>query len=1045
MFSKKEPILIPMKTAPFFILSTLATTFGWAADVTVHAVDIPFADYSVTPFTTADGKMSFGMSGSTYSVGGNAPNSFGGAAGGTNVNAFDAGDGVTMSLTFANDAGLRQFGSIWTNTSVQISGFIADPGVSTTGAGGATASYNAGSGTVTLSQAWAAGTVVLYDFSNPAASAGTTLTFTFGGGNAGYQWAMNRIVYEDSLVSSGPVITTPMPAETQAIADVTTTLSVVVDTSILPAATYLWEFDDGGGFTQVGTEPTYQFVGGAATNGTYRVTLDNGQGTDSSTTVVTSVDDGDGINNQWEIDFFGDHTLHDGAADPDLDGLTNSEEFAAGTNPANADTDGDGLTDGEEATEGTNPLLLDSDGDGYGDGYELNVSLTDPGSVASTRGVSAGRNSIGITFASSRGLNRGVNLSTTAIAGAPEFAQSNWNVSGVLGNIGQISEGDIVGPVSETLVDSSGNVTTMGFEAEVASTWSTTFNREQPIGGLLSGYLYVDAATPAGVLDLSGIPYARYDVVIYLISQNGGGRALINEFDASPRNEFNLRTTPLVARGIDPVWSVSSDPSVAVDGSNENYPAATHVIFRGLTGSDASFDLTRVLDNVGFAAIQVVEDLDGDGDGMGDFYEASVGLDPADDGTTDAVRQGTSGDFDGDGISNIAEHRRGTNPTSNDSDGDGVLDQHETDTGVFVSATDTGTDPLIADTDGDGARDGAEVLAGVNPLGDGDTDQDGWLDSYELINGFDANDPGSPGSPNGGDPLSFGIAFNSNAGPGAATEFGEFVYAGAPGVEQRNWNRTNDIANTGAGTTGGLLDIQGPQAASLVDSVGDLLTGVTFDFVSGGGAYAGRSETGTPFGLLFNSWIYSGANVGTTVTIGNIPYSEYDVYVYFGADTNNRQAKVSSTAGGATYSFATDSNATAANSLAGATYVETTDTGEGYPRANYAVFRGVTSSTFDVTTTSVAGNVGIYGVQVVGGGPGAGAAPTLINGVLSGNRFTADFTAPRSGTYVFERSLNLQDLWVPVGAPLTVSAGVFEVVDPAVPPGGKAFYRVRRE
>jgi len=70
-----------------------------------------------------------------------------------------------------------------------------------------------------------------------------------------------------------------------------------------------------------------------------------------------------------------------------------------------------------------------------------------------------------------------------------------------------------------------------------------------------------------------------------------------------------------------------------------------------------------VLDNAGFAAIQVVEDLDSDGDGMGDFYEASVGLDPADDGSTDALREGADGDHDGDGISNLAEQGRGTNPT----------------------------------------------------------------------------------------------------------------------------------------------------------------------------------------------------------------------------------------------------------------------------------------------------------------------------------------------------------------------------------------------
>lgn len=1049
-FIGNESFLDFMSLLRNFAIPVISISCVWGADVTVFPDVIPAADYSVTPYQTTDGKLEMLMSGSTYSFGGAGAGSFGGAADGNNENAFDAGDGVTMTLTFASDAGLREFASIWTNTSVEISGFASDPGVSTTGAGNATASYDEESGAVTLSQGWAGGTAVIYDFATPSASAGQTLTFTFGGGGANYQWAMNRITYDDNLVSGGPVITTGLSAATQGIVGVTTTLSVEVDPSILPAPIYQWEFDDGGGFTLVGTESTYSLIGGAATDGTYRVTLDNGQGTAQSETVVTSTDDGDGVNNQWEIDFFGDHLLHDAAADPDADGRNNGQEFADGTNPTAVDTDGDGLTDGQESIGGTNPILADSDGDGYGDGYEVNTSETDPNDVTSTPGVSDGRSSIGITFGSTRGLNPGVNLSPTAIAGAPGFAQSNWNVSELLGDTGQISEENIAAPNAGELVDSSGNPTSMGFEIEVVSTWSTTFNQDQPIGGLLSGYLHVTAANPTGVLDLSGIPYDRYDVVIYLINQGGNGRALIRDFNADPRVEYTVTTPLLVQPGNDPVWGTSFDPSVAVDGSNENYPQASHVVFRGLTGSEAAFDLSFVLDNVGYAAIQVVEAVDSDGDGMGDVYETSVGLDPADDGTTDAEKEGAAGDFDGDGISNIDEHRRGTNPTSNDSDQDGVFDQHETDTGNFVSATDAGTDPLIADTDGDGADDGVEVMANVNPLGDGDADEDGYLDSYELLNGpTDPNDANSPGSPNGGDPLSFGVAFNSDSGPGGTVEFGPLVYAGAPGVEQKNWNRTIDFFNSQAETFGGLTDIAQPQEASIVDSTGQPLPGVTFDFTSGGGAYAGNSETGTPFGRLFNSWIYSPAGVDTTVTLGNIPYAEYDAYVYFGADANNRRARVSSDAAGTTYSYATDSNATIGSSVAGANYVETTDAADGFPRANYAVFRGLTGSTFDVTTRWETeggnGNVGIFAVQIVGGGPGVGALPLLDNVAVDGTAMTADLTVVSGGTYVLERSLDLDDSWTQVGDAFSVSAGTSQVSDPEIPAGGKAFYRVRRQ
>jgi hypothetical protein len=44
-----------------------------------------------------------------------------------------------------------------------------------------------------------------------------------------------------------------------------------------------------------------------------------------------------------------------------------------------------------------------------------------------------------------------------------------------------------------------------------------------------------------------------------------------------------------------------------------------------------------------------------------------------------------------------------------DSDGDGLADCYETNTGVYVSPTDTGTDPSNPDTDGDGLLDGEEV------------------------------------------------------------------------------------------------------------------------------------------------------------------------------------------------------------------------------------------------------------------------------------------------------------------------------------------------
>ena len=81
-------------------------------------------------------------------------------------------------------------------------------------------------------------------------------------------------------------------------------------------------------------------------------------------------------------------------------------------------------------------------------------------------------------------------------------------------------------------------------------------------------------------------------------------------------------------------------------------------------------------------------------------------------------------DTDGDGIGDNAETNTGiylsptdtgTDPENADSDGDGLSDSSETNTGSYASSVDTGTDPGNADTDGDGINDGDEYNAGSDP------------------------------------------------------------------------------------------------------------------------------------------------------------------------------------------------------------------------------------------------------------------------------------------------------------------------------------------
>jgi hypothetical protein len=70
--------------------------------------------------------------------------------------------------------------------------------------------------------------------------------------------------------------------------------------------------------------------------------------------------------------------------DNDRDGLSDSEEIAAGSNLCKSDTDDDGLRDPEEVLiYGTSPARPDTDSDGMNDGPEIIAGTipTDPGSV----------------------------------------------------------------------------------------------------------------------------------------------------------------------------------------------------------------------------------------------------------------------------------------------------------------------------------------------------------------------------------------------------------------------------------------------------------------------------------------------------------------------------------------------------------------------------------------------------------------------------------------------------------------------------------------
>ncbi len=149
-------------------------------------------------------------------------------------------------------------------------------------------------------------------------------------------------------------------------------------------------------------------------------------------------------------------------------------------------------------------------------------------------------------------------------------------------------------------------------------------------------------------------------------------------------------------------------PSIAV---GQNF------YIRWVTDSDNTRDtMTYGIDNLRAGP------KDSDRDGMPDVWENANGLNPTN--SLDALL-----DADNDGLTNLQEYQRGTNPRLADTDGDGLTDGQE---------VTLGTNPLSADSDADGMPDGWEATNGLNPLvndASADADSDGLTNLQEYQRG----------------------------------------------------------------------------------------------------------------------------------------------------------------------------------------------------------------------------------------------------------------------------------------------------------------------
>ncbi len=132
---------------------------------------------------------------------------------------------------------------------------------------------------------------------------------------------------------------------------------------------------------------------------------------------------------------------------------------------------------------------------------------------------------------------------------------------------------------------------------------------------------------------------------------------------------------------------------------------------------------------------------DADEDGMDDDWENANGL--------DATRDDSREDPDDDGSTNLREFEQLTNPQNPDTEGDGLLDGVESNSGLYIDETDTGTSPLLADSDRDGLSDSIEIpslpFVDENQPGSDpnkkDSDGDHYDDGLEARSALDPTDP----------------------------------------------------------------------------------------------------------------------------------------------------------------------------------------------------------------------------------------------------------------------------------------------------------------